>query len=56
MPIFTTMNLPKIVIASVVFTAICLSSCKIPPFDSYVDPLYLEEDNPEGERVSGEKK
>jgi hypothetical protein len=40
----------------VVFTSICLSSCKIPPFDSYVDPLYLEEDNPDGERASGEKK
>lgn len=49
------MNLPKILFALVVFTSICLSSCKIPPFDSYVDPLYLEEDNPDGVRASGEK-
>lgn len=41
------MRLPKIALALAVFTSICLSSCKLPPLDAYVDPLYLEEDNEE---------
>lgn len=41
------MRLPKIALALAVFSSICLSSCKLPPLGSYVDPLYLEEDNQE---------
>lgn len=50
------MRLPNIILVIVVFSAICLSSCKIPPFGSYVDPLYLEEDNAEAKDVNNQKK
>ena len=50
------MRLPNIILATAVFLAICLSSCKLPPFGSYVDPLYLEEDNAEAKDLNNKKK
>lgn len=50
------MRLPKIALAFAVFTSICLSSCKLPPLETYVDPLYLEEDNQDASVVSDKKK
>ncbi len=50
------MRLSKIALAIAVFSAIGLSSCKSPKLGSYVDPLYLEEDNTDASTVSQKKK
>ena len=50
-----SMRLPKLILAATVFSAICLSSCKLPPLGSYVDPLFLEEDNPDAKDLSEKK-
>lgn len=44
------MKLLKKTILIVVFSAICLASCKLPPLDSYVDPLYLDDENPDAKK------
>lgn len=49
------MRLPKLILATAVFSAICLSSCKLPPLQTYVDPLYLEEDNPDAQKAVDKK-
>mgnify|MGYP001167537774 FL=1 len=40
----------------VVFSIICLASCKLPPLESYVDPLYLDDENPDAKKELLEKK
>ena len=44
------MKLLKKTILIVVFSTICLASCKLPPLDSYVDPLYLDVENPDAKK------
>ena len=44
------MKLLNKIILVVVFLSIFLASCKIPPLDSYVDPLYLDDENPDAKK------
>ena len=37
------MKTAAFILLSTIFTTITLNSCKIPPLDKYVDPLYLED-------------
>tara|TARA_Y100000589_G_scaffold17227_1_gene14214 strand:+ start:6552 stop:6707 length:156 start_codon:yes stop_codon:yes gene_type:complete len=50
------MKLSNKILAIVVFSAISLSSCKMPPLGSYVDPLYLDDENPDAKKQLSEKK
>lgn len=48
------MKLLSKILGIVIFSSICLASCKIPPLDSYVDPLYLDDENPDAKRQISE--
>ncbi len=49
------MKLSNKILAIVIFSSICMASCKLPPLDSYVDPLYLDDENPDAKRQISEK-
>ena len=49
------MKLISKILAIVIFSSICLVSCKLPPLDSYVDPLYLDDENPDAKRQNSEE-
>ena len=49
------MKLLSKILAIVIFSSICLASCKLPPLDSYVDPLYLDDENPDAKRQNSEE-
>ncbi len=44
------------IITILIFSGIFLSSCKAPPLGTYVDPLYLDDENPDANKDSSRKK